>query len=111
MSRKLENAQLLAMGLLAWALSSCGNGTPVNTTLAISNYQTSCTAPSDCIAVFIGNVCGCHCANAAISNADSARYQSEYHSAQQGCQQGLGCGVECVNTTVACTSNVCAIMY
>src|SRR5581483_1220100 len=55
-------------------LSTCGaNGIA----LSLSDYDTSCSAPTDCVPVFIGQACGpCLCPTGAINRADQARHDA-----------------------------------
>jgi hypothetical protein len=78
-------AALFALGVLTATPGAC-RGAPNDAsggscTLLPSAYSQSCQRDSDCVAVYLGNVCQdvCHgvCPNAAISKSDDARYNSD----------------------------------
>lgn len=71
-------------------VSSSDGGTCVN--IDVSNFDTSCTADSDCIEVTPGTICAgytCICGGASISAADQARYDALLASVPRG--EGPGC--------------------
>jgi hypothetical protein len=99
----------LALALLA--LAACG-GTSTDTTLLISNYKTTCTAASDCAAVFIGDPCAsaCRCPNASINTTATLQQASDLAAAEALCTSAPGvCTASCVTPTAACTQGVCAL--
>jgi hypothetical protein len=47
-------------------------------TLAITDFDVSCTQASDCASVFLGSFCSaCRCASSAINVADLMKYEAE----------------------------------
>jgi hypothetical protein len=49
-------------------------------TLAASSYVTTCTADTDCTAVWLGDACTskCFCPNASINATSKPKYQSDF---------------------------------
>jgi hypothetical protein len=82
-------------------------------TIRASNYEQSCLADSDCIAIAEGNFCvpgASNCPNAAINKAGHGQYQSDvantnaaFCSAPSSCGAALVCGASagpwCLNGT------------
>jgi hypothetical protein len=51
--------------------------------LEATNYDQSCKADSDCVAVFSGSFCGAHtcaCENAAINVSSESRYSADFNN-------------------------------
>lgn len=99
------------LALIVLALAACG-GTSTDTTLLISNYKTTCTAASDCAAVFIGDPCtsACRCPNAAIDTTATLQQASDLAVAEALCTNAPGaCTESCVTPTVTCAQGVCAL--
>jgi hypothetical protein len=59
---------------------------PPHCDLAASDYDTSCSAPSDCSAVFLGNACtsSCACENGTIASSSVAQYEADYKAVADG---------------------------
>jgi hypothetical protein len=83
-------ATMLAAGLLLTGADSKGCGGDTTSggtcTLEASTYDRTCQTDSDCIAVFLGNLCtdDCmgDCPNAAIRGSEGARYDTDLAAAQ-----------------------------
>jgi hypothetical protein len=93
------------------ALAACGGSTS-DTTLHISNYETTCAVASDCAVVFIGDPCAsaCRCPNAAISTTATIQEASDLAAAEALCTTSPGgCTVSCVVPTASCAQGVCAL--
>jgi len=64
-----------------------------------SNYDQSCVADSDCVAVAVGNFCipgAGNCANAAINKSAQTRYQSDVANTNAAfCSAPGNCAVTC----------------
>lgn len=62
-------------------LGGCGDDT-----LSLRDYNTSCVATSDCVAVYIGDVCDCadRCPNAAIHQASYSQYKEDDEATRCG---------------------------
>jgi hypothetical protein len=74
-------------------------------TIDIAGYDTSCSASSDCIAVFMGDLCGnCTCANAAINAVDIMKYQAEVKAKALPPSPG---GCFCPASTPICADGEC----
>jgi hypothetical protein len=87
---------------LSWLVAACGSGRSCQ--IHASDYTQSCTADSDCAAVFETNTCGgmCACPNAAINRSSLAQYQSDL--ARQVAPLNV---CDCANIGVHCVSTVC----
>jgi hypothetical protein len=86
---------------------STGTGTcdAKSHTIGMGGYDDSCVMPTDCIAVFMGNLCdGCSCGNAAINVADQSKYDAESAKKHQGVPPG---GCFCPMTKVTCSQGTC----
>lgn len=95
--------------LLGWAAALCLSGCG-STTVNLSDYNTSCTVDADCMAVTVGDVCGCSCGNAAINRSDAARYRSDYSLARSHCT-GPECLADCIVPKVTCSTGICKHSY
>jgi hypothetical protein len=86
--------------------------TDANTqTIQASNYDQSCSADSDCVAVGEGNACfecALVCANAAINVAAHAQYLADVAKTFAGSKIGGGCAVNCpANFGGCCRAGTC----
>lgn len=86
-------------------VAGCGN-----TTVSLTDYNTSCTADADCMAVTVGSVCGCSCGNAAINRTDAVRYHSDHTAARSHCS-GPECLADCAAPKLSCSSGTCKLTY
>lgn len=58
--------------------SACGSEAAKRTKILLEDYDTTCTAPTDCTAASVGSYCPCTpCANAAINVSDLAKYHAD----------------------------------
>lgn len=92
---------------VALFLAACG--TP--TVLEAKDYKVSCTKNSECISVYLGDVCNpCLCDNAAISAEQSQIYSADRTGAQRSCGPitAIGCA-QCAPKTPVCTDGTCAV--
>jgi hypothetical protein len=95
---------LIAPAVGVAACSSSGGG------LSLSNFNTSCSAASDCVAVAVDPTGCCDCPSGAINKSDLAKYQAAL--AAQGPHQT--CNVACVACPVAtpvCTKGTCDVTF
>jgi hypothetical protein len=102
-TRRLAVAVALA-GSLLW-------GCPGSTTLDASRYQTSCQVASDCVTVFVGDVCStCTCHNTAISRSSQEAYNGDLGGIIFWCTPGLldTCGA-CAQVTAVCDAGQCGL--
>lgn len=99
---------LWAFLLVSAGLGGCGT----DTSLSQGKYRTDCTLSSECVAVFLGDVCGsaCACANAAINRADANKYQADFDRAKAACGQMRPCTISCVAMDVACPAGTCTLV-
>ncbi len=63
-----------------------------DTTINLSDFDTTCTKDADCTPVNVGDICGCHCGNAAINVSSLAAYQAELQQKSAHCGNALTCG-------------------
>ena len=88
-----------------------GAGCPGSTTLDASRYQTTCQQASDCVPVFVGDVCAtCTCHNTAISRSSQEAYNGDLGGIVFWCSPGLldTCGA-CAQVTVGCDAGQCTL--
>jgi hypothetical protein len=82
-------------------------------TLLGSAYDQSCQRDSDCVAVFLGDVCSdvCHgvCANAAINVRDDARYNADLNAVPQSPPSNMKTACSCAFGLAVCHAGSCAI--
>jgi hypothetical protein len=104
MARRQRMNRILSSLLLASALS-CGS-----TTVTGKDIATSCAVDVDCVAVFLGDVCGkCTCPTTGISRASKSTYDAEYAAAVKGCSGGPVNTCACVEVSAKCASGTCTI--
>jgi hypothetical protein len=92
--------------LLLFALTSCGSSI-----LDKKAYSQSCAQASDCVPVFLGDVCTvCACANAAVATSSRARYDADAAAARRLCgpQPAIACA-PCSQAIATCTNGVCGL--
>jgi hypothetical protein len=95
----------LLLGLAAACSSGGGGGAKVP---ELSDFDTSCQADSDCLAVYIGAPGCCTWNNAVINKSDQAKYEAEV--AAEG--PAPPCDEACTNPTLlvpVCAQGTCAI--
>lgn len=81
-----------------------------DTTMSTEGYGKTCAASTDCILVFIGNVCGCGCTQEAISGTEASRYAAEQEEKRKACTDILSCQ-PCEETEVAaCMQGTCGVV-
>ncbi len=97
----------IAAAVLLGCGASPGGGTTV---LTLSDYNTKCSAPGDCMAAVVGNVCPCACPSAAINKSDMAKYQQDLAAAQSHCT-GPGAGCACIAIKVDCQAGTCTATH
>jgi hypothetical protein len=92
---RLFFAALLAM--------SCGS-----TVISSKGLSTACTVDADCVAVYLGDVCGvCDCPNAAIAASSKASYDTEVSDAQKLCGPRTAIACDCIQVSAGCSSGTC----
>jgi hypothetical protein len=103
--RLLLDATLAVLGALA--LPGC----PGNTTLDASRYQTTCVVDSDCVAVFMGDICSaCTCHNDAISTSSRGRYNGDVGGIAPWCPQNFSTCGACPTVTAGCDAGQCQVV-
>lgn len=92
--------------LLCLALVGCDR------TLDAKDYSSTCTAASECVAVYFGElcqVCG-GCANGAIHQSQVAKYESDRQAISRSCgPTPLVACAACRAPMVACTGGRCVV--
>jgi hypothetical protein len=66
-----------------------------------TDYDQTCSADADCVAVRSGCDDGCQCPDSAINAKDLTQFQKDH----DGCKPTIGC--ECIQSHVSCTSGKC----
>ena len=87
--------------------SSTSDGGPIVEPIAAKDFDQSCTTKDDCVLVTEGDVCAiCSCPNAAIAKKDADAYNAKRSELSQACgpRPAIGCGVDCIQTSVSCSS-------
>lgn len=77
-----------------------------------SGYDHACTADSQCVAVFGGNICAvCSCPNDAINRSALAGFNAAVSAALNACgpRPAIACAA-CEDKPVACVAGRCAIV-
>lgn len=100
------------VGLVVLAAVACASSTtttPTKIDIKATDYDQSCTAPSDCTPIYEGSGCCNICPSAAINVKDKSKYDSAAQQRQSGCI-GVACpAIACAGFTLACNANKCAI--
>jgi hypothetical protein len=97
---------------VAAALVAACTSATASTTISADEYDRSCTADSDCVRIYVGDVCGCMaCAGDAINAKDESKYENDFALRKAACVRSVMCGAEeCICTNIACVSNKCAVV-
>ncbi|PZR18594.1 MAG: hypothetical protein DI536_01555 [Archangium gephyra] len=94
--------------VIALFVSACG--TP--TILEAKDYKQSCTKNSECVAVYLGEVCKpCLCNNDAIAAEQSKIYEADFTGAQRSCSgpiPAVACG-PCEAKAAVCDNGTCTL--
>lgn len=90
------------LAVLVLLTVGCGGSTEITT----EGYDQSCEAPDDCLAVFVGDVCGCSCELDAINATQSTLWSQERSTKADRCDEVLNC-TACPDVVVDCVENVC----
>jgi hypothetical protein len=97
---------LMIICVLVGALAGCGSGE--NHSIATSEFQRSCTADSDCVAVFEGTLgcCGGNCPNGAVNQVGYPDYEAALAKRTPICSPAPPCAAV---TNIACRAGaICA---
>jgi hypothetical protein len=75
--------------LFVWLLTCLGGAGcgGASNEIHLADYNRSCTLATDCVAIRVGNVCGCGAMYGAINVADLARDEGDYSAANSHCSQ------------------------
>jgi hypothetical protein len=97
MQRQFALAALLLGAPIAAA--ACNGVTVVD----VTDYDQTCKADADCVAVKNGDIC-CGCPNAAINKSDLARYQDDLGTCAAVCE------IACVGDAIpVCANGTCGL--
>jgi hypothetical protein len=99
MKRPIVHNLARALAVLWLAGASCGD------VILASDYDQSCAADSDCVAVIVGELCDCLCAMAAINKAELTKYEEA--ASDRAC--GTFCSPCGAPKAVACDAGKCVI--
>jgi hypothetical protein len=106
-------ALLLFMFFPIASISACSHGG--STTIAASDYDQTCTKPTDCVVVADGNVCGCYqlgCGQAAINGREYERFKRDVSSLQDNCAKWTGsCPDGCIYSERTCIAGRCDVCH
>lgn len=80
-----------------------------SSTISASDFDRSCAADADCLAVYEGSLCGCACPNAAIAAKDASEYASRAEDARKSCSSNETCVADCRAVSAKCSSGTCAL--
>src|SRR5262245_17102942 len=93
------------VAVLALVLVACLTDTTIN----LSDFDTSCVQDQDCVTVQVGDICGCDCGNAAINAKDLLAYRAELAETGSHCTVKSFC--ECQGSPSAvCTAGRCVFV-
>jgi hypothetical protein len=93
----------LRASLFALLLAACVG----DTSISLADFDTSCTVDADCVAVQVGDICGCDCGNAAINKDGLAAYMAELDDKHKSCHTGVFC--DCAVAIAKCTQGKCGL--
>lgn len=79
-----------------------------DTTMTTEGYDDSCDEAGDCVAVFVGDTCGCGCETEAIRADEYEAYQQEWADAQAQCTAVPDCA-PCQDVVVECVDRRCEV--
>jgi hypothetical protein len=81
---------------------------PALHTISPADYDLTCDDDSDCVAVFLGDLCqGCFCKFGAINVADEAKHDADLAAKSKGVPTTSTCG--CPFLPVACDGGQCTV--
>ena len=83
------------------------SGADAGTHIETKDFDTSCTADSDCAPVTSGDACViCLCPNDAVAKKDLAAYQAKFQAARNACgpMPAIACAADCQASTVTCSA-------
>ena len=101
---KLPSAPSTLRGALL-LLFAAGTVSACSTTIEADDYNRSCNIAEDCVAILVGDACGCDCTFGAINKGDFATEQEDRDGI--GCTGPVDCG-PCPNApAAACINSVC----
>jgi hypothetical protein len=103
----MKTLPLTLPALLLGLAAACSSGGGSAKVPELGDFDTSCQADSDCLAVYIGTPACCAEDNAAINKSDQAKYEAEM--AAQGAQTCNEACVEFPSQTLACTQGKCTL--
>jgi hypothetical protein len=102
--------------VLVLTIMGCGDETPTttnpppDTNMTTEGYDKTCAMDTDCVLVFIGNVCGCACTQEAIATGEASRYSAAQEEKRLTCTEDLACQ-PCPETEMAvCSQGMCAVV-
>jgi hypothetical protein len=81
-------------------------------TIEASEFDRTCSQPSDCAAVYTGAACQpCRCPNAAIATRDRSKYESTVADRSEECPPApdVACS-PCPTVTATCSGNQCTVV-
>lgn len=93
--------------VIALFASACG--TP--TVLEAKDYKQTCTKSSECVAVYLGDVCKpCLCNNDAIAAEQEKIYEADATGAKRSCGpvEAVACGA-CEAKSAVCADGTCKL--
>ena len=73
----------------------------------ISRFDRTCRSEDDCVAVFIGNVCGCGCEMSALNRDDSEAFRQYTNELAAMCEGEILDCIGCPDRGVACDDGIC----
>jgi hypothetical protein len=76
--------------------------------IAAKDFDQTCTAATDCVAVLEGPACICACANAAISRSAQRAYQDQQSILNRECPKRT-CAPPCKAPDLACENGKCVL--
>jgi hypothetical protein len=73
-------------------------------------FSKACSANTDCVSVYFGDVCGvCTCATAAIAKSSQANYERQVTNARSLCGPRPAVACDCVSAEAVCTAGQCVL--
>jgi hypothetical protein len=91
LSKSILPALLLLTAGIAPGCGSESDNPTMDTNIGVEGYDKSCATDTDCVSVFVGNVCGCGCDEEVIRASELDRFNQEVQSRRAQCGQVLTC--------------------
>ena len=90
--------------LLLALILACGG-----TTMSTDGWDKTCEAPVECLAVTVGEVCGCSCEPGVINASQEEEWNAERNEILESCAEVYECA-PCPDVEVTCEDGLCEVV-